>query len=136
MRIILYLFLIVTIPSCKIAKVNHQVSINQIEILEAAIQEEVSGTQDEGSFFYFMLTIEPLKDSEIIIDSIVFKSVSFKNFSLVGNTPIKRKLIMAESNISLSNSKDSEATIYFKKSNQHYLQIVDNILLNEPIYLP
>jgi len=110
-------------------KVNSKIIVNSI-----FIQEEIAGTKGEKSKTYLSLEIQPSSDADILIDSLVFESTYFKRISTLGANAIRINL--EKRTTPFFTAEGDQLTIFFKKGAEFYRQVVSQIVVKEPIYLP
>jgi ribosomal protein L31 len=118
-----------TINKIMHTKVSSKITVNQI-----FIQEEIAGTKGEKSKIYLSLEIQPFSDADIVIDSLVFESTYFKNISTAGANAIR--IDLEKRTTPFFTAEGDQLTIYFKKETEFYRQVVSQIVVKEPIYLP
>jgi len=126
------------IYACGTSKQIQPIVVSDVLMVkEAFIQEEIPGTQGEESKFYLDIQFDPIVDSKIKVDSIVFRSTTFEKATFDFSIDIKKQVYKSKLVTWVNHDyPPNHCTIYFKKEKKHFQQSVKSILVKEPIYLP
>lgn len=122
--------------SCKVKTVEDKVTNDILKVNNIYIQEEVPGTRGEESKLYLNIQLAPFSTEQIILDSILFKSLFYKEVKIPTTNYTRTRIYKREKALLIDDGTLNSVVFYFKKDNQTYLQNINNVLIKEPIYLP
>lgn len=129
---------IIALNSCKTkqsVKENvKQETVNmlpQITIVEAYLQKEIGGQENEPTVEYLFLKFKPLE-----AQGIVFNKISSNGKEVeIQKSSESFKVDVTDLNIKISNP-ETYPTIYYSKNNQNGSLKIEPILMKEPLYRP
>lgn len=129
---------IIALNSCKTkqsisepAKEEAVTILPQISILEAYLQKEIGGQENEPTTEYLHLKFKPVEAKGVIFEKI---STQAKEVSIIKSSN-NLKLDVTQLSIKISNP-ETYPTIFYSKNNQNGSQKIEAILLKEPLYRP
>jgi hypothetical protein len=133
-----FILILSGIYSCKTVKVIQPEIMEVFHVEETFIQKEVPGLRSESPKEFMTIRISGESFKMNVIDSILIEGTNYSNYSKEEKTnfklnPIKIRLQRV---IIDHEFKPTEVFIYFTKDDKSYYQIVKNILIKEPLYLP
>ncbi|MCB0482697.1 MAG: hypothetical protein KDC83_14810 [Flavobacteriales bacterium] len=124
--------------SCKSSKISVADSNSKLKIEQAYIQKEVPGLPNMQARFYLNIVFNAKSLDGVKLDSIkmtgaqytVLSKGNFLNISLnqirLGIKPLPK----------IDKNEPNGAILYFHKNNQAYYQLINEILIKEPLFLP
>lgn len=140
MRYFIISFLISTVAfGCAVKKNNglpSSIVSNELVIAEAFIQPEVPGTRDAASKNYVTIEIKPSLNNEIVLDSILYVSSTFNTVRMRASNRMKFHVTEKECSLETEEGLRDRATVYFRKNNKHYHQVINDFLVKELLWLP
>ena len=129
---------LVALNSCKTKKSAAETvkletvnTLPQITLLEAYLQKEIGGQENEPTVEYLFLKFKPLEAQGIVFNKISCNGTEVK----IENSSESFKVDVTDLNIKVSNP-ESYPTIYYSKNKQIGSQKIEAILLKEPLYRP
>lgn len=136
--ILLLFCLLIGLNSCKTkqpisesAKEETVTMLPQITIVEAYLQKEIGGQENEPTTEHLHLKFKPLE-----AEGIIFSKISSNGKEVaIQKSSESFKVDVTDLNIKVSNP-ETYPTIYYSKNQQIGSQKIEAILLKEPLYRP
>jgi hypothetical protein len=129
---------IIALNSCKTkqsisepAKEEAVTMLPQFTLLEAYLQKEIGGQENEPTVEYLFIRFKPFEDEGIIFSKMSSNGKEVK----IQKSSESFKVDVTDLNIKTSNP-ETYPTIFYSKNNQNGSLKIEPILMKEPLYRP
>ena len=113
------------------AKEEAVTMLPQFTLLEAYLQKEIGGQENEPTVEYLFIRFKPFEDEGIIFSKMSSNGKEVK----IQKSSESFKVDVTDLNIKIS-TPETYPTIYYSKNNQNGSLKIEPILMKEPLYRP